>query len=48
MQTLAKAIWFNQKDPCLNVKDEGANLNTMVVTLNSIANFEILGVMERF
>jgi hypothetical protein len=30
----------------LNVKDEGANMNTMTTTLKSIVNYESLSVME--
>ncbi len=57
-QTLVKAIWFHKKDPCLNVKYEDANLNTMVVALDmpslrfvnnmQLLNKESLGVWNMF
>ncbi len=51
-QTLVLIKLFNQyglKNKIIAyVKDEGSNLNTMIITLKSIVNCEVLGIDESF
>jgi hypothetical protein len=41
-------MWFKTKTKIAYIKDEGANLNTMIDALKLITNYETLGVIKSF